>query len=69
MSNIYYFPSKEESIRRGEKIIEEQPGLSVSNYREVYDFCQGITHNRLTLFLASKSKLERYVVWNHFSSV
>lgn len=66
---MYYFPSKEESIRRGEKIIEEQPGLSVSNYGEVYDFCQGITHNRLTPFLASKSKLERYTVWNHFSSV
>lgn len=69
MSNIYHFPSKEESIRRGEKTIEEQPGLSVSNYREVYGFCQGITPNRLTPFLASKSKLERYMVWNHFSSV
>lgn len=56
---MYYFLSKEESIRRREKIVEEQPGLSVSNYGEVYDFCQGITHNRMTPFLASESKLER----------
>lgn len=64
-----YFPAKKKSIRREEKIIEQQPGLSVSIYRKVHDFCQEITHSRLTPFLAYKSKLERYMIWNHFSSV
>lgn len=50
------------------KIIEEEPGVTVSIYGEVYGFCQGITHSRLTPFLASKPKLERHTVWNHFSS-
>lgn len=63
-----YFSAKKKGVRRAEKVIEE-PRLTVSVYGEVYDFCQGITYSRLTPFLASKSKLERYMVWNHFSGV
>lgn len=66
---VVYFIAKKKGIRRGEKILEEDPGLTVSIYGEVYDFCQGITHRRLTPFLAFKSKLERNTVWNHFSCV
>lgn len=64
-----YIPTKKKGIRKGRKIIEEEPGLTVSIYGEVYDFCQGITHSRLTHLLASKSKLERCMVWSHFSCV
>ena len=66
---MVYFSAKKKGVRRLEKIIEEEPGLAVSIYGKVYDFCQGITHSRPTTFLASKSKLERYMVWNHFSCV
>lgn len=64
-----YIPTKKKGIRKGRKIIEEEPGLTVSIYGEVYDFCQGIAHSRLTHLLASKSKLERCMVWSHFSCV
>ena len=63
-----YLPTKK-GIRKGEEIIKQEPRLTVSIYGEVYDFCQGITHSRLTPFLASKSKLERYMVWSQFSCV
>lgn len=43
------FPAKKKGVRRGE-ITEEQAGFTASIYGEVYDFCQGITHNRLTPF-------------------
>lgn len=66
---VVSFSAKRKCVRRVEKIIEEEPGLTVSIYVKVYDFCQGITHSRLTPFLASKPKLERYMVWNHFSVV
>lgn len=33
-----YFSAKKKGVRRAEKIIEEEPGLTVSTYGEVYDF-------------------------------
>lgn len=47
---VVYFTAKKKGIRRGEKILEEDPGLTISIYGKVYDFCQGIIHRRLLLF-------------------
>ena len=63
-----YLPTKK-GIRKAGEVIEQEPRLTVSIYGEVCDFCQGITHSRPTPFLASKSKLETYMVWRQFSCV
>lgn len=65
---IIYFPVRIK-VWGGEGRFSEALGFTVSIYEEVYDFCQGITHSRLSPFLASKSKLESYTVWKHLSCV
>lgn len=66
---IVYFPVKIKVWGGGGRFFVEASGFTVSIYEEGYDFCQGITHSRLSPFLASKSKLESDTVWRHLSCV